>query len=190
MLGYDKSVTPPPYDPAGAKALLAKSGNANLSLTLNAYNATSTIPDVNKLTETVASLWKEIGVTATLNMADSGTILPAWRAKQLHGAGIIGGPVYFYYEPSRLTLSFFSSLAPYTTVTDPTLDALSDKINQTVDKAERTKLGKQLSDLLSQQLWGEGLVTVSSLALFGPNVANWTTIKGCPYANVSWLRST
>jgi ABC-type transport system substrate-binding protein len=189
MLGYDPDAKPLPYDPDGAKDLLAKSGNASLSLTLNSYNATSTIPDVQKLAETVASLWKAIGVEATLNLADSGTILPAWRAKQLHGAGIIGGPVYFYYEPSRLTLSFFSTIAAYTTVSDPELDALADQINQETDKDKRTELGRQLSTLLTDKLWGSGLVVVSSLAVTGGNVASWTTIKGCPYASVAWLRA-
>ena len=87
MLGYDPDAKPLPYDPEGAKDLLAKSGTGSLSLTLNSYNATSTIPDVQKLAETVASLWQAIGVNVTMNLADSGTILPAWRAKQLHGAG-------------------------------------------------------------------------------------------------------
>ena len=158
-------------------------------MTLNSYNATSTIPDVAKLAETVASLWQQIGVTATLNLADSGTILPAWRAKQLHGMGIIGGPVYFYYEPARLTLSFFSTIAAYTTVSDPELDALAEQINQEVDRPSATELGRQLSDLLTEQLWGSGLVTISSLAITGQNVASWTTIKGCPYASVAWLRA-
>jgi ABC-type transport system substrate-binding protein len=189
MLGYDDSAEPLPYDPDEAKALLEKAGAADLSITLNSYNATSTIPDVAKLAETVASLWEQIGVKTTLNLADSGTILPAWRAKQLHGMGIIGGPVYFYYEPSRLTLSFFSSLAAYTTVSDPELDALAEQINQTVDKDERTELGRQLSEMLTSELWGSGLVTVSSLAITGTNVDSWTLIKGCPYASVAWLRA-
>ena len=189
MLGYDPDAKPLPYDPDGAKDLLAKSGNGSLSLTLNSYNATSTIPDVQKLAETVASLWQAIGINVTMNLADSGTILPAWRAKQLHGAGIIGGPVYFYYKPARLTLSFFSTIAAYTTVSDPELDALSDAINQETDKDKRTELGAQLSTLLTEKMWGNGLVVVSSLAVTGKNVASWTTMKGCPYATVDWLRA-
>ena len=65
MLGYDDSVEPLPYDPDGAKDMLEQAGAAGLSLTLNSYNVTSTIPDVAKLAETVASLWGQIGVNAT-----------------------------------------------------------------------------------------------------------------------------
>ena len=90
--------------------------------------------------------------------------------------------MYFYYEPSRLTLSFFSTIAAYTTVSDPELDALADAINQETDKDKRTELGAQLTTLLTDKLWGSGLVVVSSLAVTGENVASWTTIKGCPYA--------
>ena len=38
-------------------------------------------------------------------------------------------------------------------------------------------------------MWGNGLVVVSSLAVTGKNVASWTTMKGCPYATVDWLRA-
>jgi peptide/nickel transport system substrate-binding protein len=189
MLGYDDSAEPLPYDPDAARELLATAGFPDLSVTLNSYNATSTIPDIAKLAETVGSLWDQIGVTTTLNLADAGTILPAWRAKQLHGMGLIGGPVYFYYEPSRLTLSFFSTLAAYTTVSDPDLDALAAEINQEVDQDKREALGRQLSDLLTEQMWGSGMVTISSLAITNENIASWTTIKGCPYVSVAWLRA-
>ena len=97
--------------------------------------------------------------------------------------------MYFYYEPSRLTSSFFSTIAAYTTVSDPELDALTLEIGQEVDTDKRTELGAQLSDLLNEQLWGMPLVLVSSLAITGQNVADWTLIKGCPYASVAWLRA-
>jgi peptide/nickel transport system substrate-binding protein len=189
MLGYADAAEPVPYDPDQAKQLLEQAGAAGMSVTLNSYNATSTVPEIAKLAETVKTLWDQIGVRTTLNLADGGTILPAWRAKQLHGAGLIGAPVYFYYEPSRLTLSFFSTIAAYTTVSDPQLDALSDQINQAVDKDKRTQLGHDLSDMLNEQMWGVPLVSISSLCVTGPNVASWTLLKGCPYANVSWLQA-
>ncbi|MCU1501637.1 MAG: extracellular solute-binding protein family 5 [Ilumatobacteraceae bacterium] len=188
MMGFDPSVKALPYDPEGAKKMLAAAGAAGMSLTLNSYNATPSIPDVAKLAETIASLWNAIGIKTTLNVADSGTILPAWRSKQLKGAGLLAGPVYFYVEPSRLTSSFFSSKAAYSTVSNAELDALVDQINQETDKAKRTALGKQLSDLLSAQLWGLPIITVSSLAVTGPNVASYTTMAGCPYAGpLYWL---
>jgi peptide/nickel transport system substrate-binding protein len=190
MLGYVEGREPLPYDPDGAKDLLSKAGAAGLKVTLNSYNATPSVPDIQKLAETIGSLWKQIGVETELNLADAGTILPAWRAHQLKGTGLIAGPVYFYYEPARLTLSFFSSIAAYTTIDDADLDALSDQINQETDKDKRTALGKQLDEMLNDQLWGLPVLLVSSLAITGKNVASYKTIKGCPYAGpLYWLQA-
>lgn len=189
MLGYDPDVEAVPYDPEGAQALLEEAGHGGMTVTLNSYNATSSIPDIEKLAETIATLWRQVGVETELNLADAGTILPAWRSRQLHGAGLLAGPVYFYQEPARLTSSFFSTDASYSTVSDPDLDALAAEINETTDVAGREELGRQLSDLLNEQLWGLPVLTVSSLSVTGPNVASWTTITGCPYVSVAWLRA-
>jgi peptide/nickel transport system substrate-binding protein len=190
MLGFDPSVKALPYDPDQAKSMLAQAGAGDLAFTLNSYNANPSVPAIDKLAETMASLWKEIGVDVTLNLADAGTILPAWRAKQLKGAGLINGPVYFYYEPSRLALSFFSTIAAYSTVSDAACDDLVAQINSETDKDKRTALGRQFADLLNKQLWGLPVVLISSLAITGPNVASFETIKGCPYAGpLYWLRA-
>jgi peptide/nickel transport system substrate-binding protein len=190
MLGYDDTVKPLPYDPQRAKQMLAAAGASNMTLTLNSYNSTASIPTVDKLATTIASFWNQIGIKTTLNIADTATILTAWRGRQLKSTGLIAGPTYFYVEPSRLTLSFFSTKAPYTTVSDPALDALSDQINQETDVDKRTVLGRQLSAMLNTQLWGLPTILVSSLAVTGPNVASYQTLAGCPYAGpLYWLQA-
>jgi ABC-type transport system substrate-binding protein len=161
-----------------------------MSVTLNSYSATSSIPDVDKLATTIASFWNQIGIKTTLAITDAGTYLPAWRARQLKSTGLIAGPTYYYVEPSRMTASFFSTAAPYAATSDPTLDALATQINQATDLTKRTALGRQLSDLLSTQLWGMPMITVSSLAVTGPNVDSWTQMAGCPYCGpLYWLRA-
>jgi peptide/nickel transport system substrate-binding protein len=191
MLGFDPSVKALPYDPDKAKQMLAAAGASDLSLTLNSYSATPSIPTIDKLAETLVSLWKVVGVNVTLNMADAGTILPAWRAKQLKGLGLIVGPVYFYYEPSRLALSFFASIAAYPTVIgDTKMDDIVAQINSETDKDKRTALGRQYADLLNTELYGLPLLTASSLQVTGPNVASFETMKGCPYAGpLYWLQA-
>ena len=42
--------------------MLADAGHAGLSLTLSTYAATSTMPDIQKLTETIGAFWAAIGV--------------------------------------------------------------------------------------------------------------------------------
>ncbi|MFV0523131.1 MAG: ABC transporter substrate-binding protein [Acidimicrobiales bacterium] len=184
MPGYDPNKEPVPYDPEGAKALLAEAGYPDgFSITLNTYAQTSTLPDIQKLAETVVAFWSQVGVTATLNIADSATILPEWRNKQLEGAGMIAGPSNFYVEPSRLTSSFFSSAASYSTVVDDQpLEDLVAAINAETDAPAREELGRELADYLDEQLFGLPLVVVSSLVAVGPNIAEFAQVRANPYA--------
>lgn len=183
MPGYNADTKAVAYDPEGAKKLLAEAGKPSFDITLNTYSATATVPDIQKLAETIIAFWGQVGVKATLNVADSATILPQWRNKQLKGAGMIAGPTNFYVEPSRLTSSFFSSKASYSTVVgDAKLETLVDQINVEVDAAKRQALGRELADYLDEQLFGLPIVLVSSLVATGPNVAEFGQIAANPYA--------
>ncbi len=104
--GFNPDAKTVPFDPEGAKALLAEAGAANLELQLSSYT-TTTVPDMPKLAETIAQYWAQIGVKATLNNMETATYLPQWRNKQLKGAAMIAGPTYFYVEPTRLSVNSF-----------------------------------------------------------------------------------
>jgi peptide/nickel transport system substrate-binding protein len=185
-LGYDDSLEADEYDPDAAKELLAEAGHSSFELTLNSYSSTSTIPDFSKLAETVAGYWSQIGVRTTLNIADPNTILPAWRARQLRGAGLIAGPVAYYDEPSRFGNSFFTSDASYTTLNDPEMDALLQEIEAAVDIDEREALGGRFAELLHTESYALPLILVSSLVAAGPKVASFDQLAANPNAGPLW----
>jgi ABC-type transport system substrate-binding protein len=185
-MGYDDSQPPFEYDPEGAQALLEEAGATDLTLTLNSYSATSTVPHFSRLAETIAGYWNQIGVETTLNVADANTILPAWRARQLRGTGLIAGPVSYYDEPSRFGSSFFASDASYTTLTNAEMDALLDEIDAAVDVEQRTELGGEFSRLLHEQVYALPIVRVSSLVAVNDNVAEFEFLPGNPYFGPFW----
>ena len=182
--GFNPDTKAVPYDANGAKQLLAQANASNLELQLSTYAATSTLPDIQKLTETIAAFWSQIGVKATLNVADSATYLPQFRNKQLKGACMIAGPTAFYVEPQRLSAtSFFWTKAPYTTIVgDQKLDDLVAQENAELDATKRAALGRQQADYLDQQLYGLPMILVSSLVATGPNVKELGVITQNPYA--------
>lgn len=185
-LGYDDSFEGYEFDPEAAQALLEEAGATDLQLTLNSYATTSTIPHFSRLAETIAGYWNQIGVETTLNVADANTILPAWRARQLRGVGLIAGPVSYYDEPSRFGSSFFASDASYTTLVDAEMDALLDRIDSAVDIEEREQLGHEFGELLHEQLYALPIVRTSSLIALSPDVCRFEYIPGNPYFGPFW----
>jgi peptide/nickel transport system substrate-binding protein len=186
MLGVDESVEPVPYDPEEAQRLLDEAGASGITLTLNSYNSTPSIPDVVKLAETIAAFWKAVGVNVELNVADSATILPEWRAHNLRGTGLLAGPAQFYDEPARLLSSFFASDASYSTLNDPEVDALRDELAATVDIEDRAPRGAELQTTLDENLYGLPIILVSSLVAVGPDVASFQPMESNPYAGPIW----
>jgi len=188
--GFNPDTKAVPYDPDGAKKLLEDAGQSNLSLTLNTYAQTSTLPDIQKLAETIIAFWSQVGVKATLNVGDAGTILPQFQNKQLKGAAMIAGPTSFYVEPTRLLAqSFFWSKAPYTTIVgDAKLDGYVDALNNELDADKRADIGRQAADYLDEQLYGLPIILVSSLVATGPNISEFGFVKANPYAGpTSWI---
>jgi ABC-type transport system substrate-binding protein len=185
-LGYDDSLEAYDYDPDAAKELLAEAGHPSFELTLNSYSTTSTIPDFSKLAETIAGYWSQVGVRTTLNIADPNTILPAWRARQLKGAGLIAGPVAYYDEPSRFGNSFFTTDASYTTLSNPEVDALLQEIEAAVDVEDREALAHDFGELLHTQSYALPIILVSSLVAAGPNVAAFDQLAANPNAGPLW----
>lgn len=187
--GFNPDTKAVPYDPEGAKKLLAEAGVTNFELTLSSYT-TSTVPDMPKVAETIVPFWAAVGVKATLNNVEAATYLPQFRNKQLTGAAMLAGPTFFYIEPVRLSaVSFFWSKAPYSTVVgDATIDGIVDELNVETDFDKRAAIGRKMADYLDEQLFGLPIVLTSSLIAVGPNVAEFGFIKSNPYAGpTSWI---
>jgi peptide/nickel transport system substrate-binding protein len=185
-MGYDDSLELPDFDPDGAMALLEEAGASGIAITLNSYSTTSTVPHFSRLAETIAGYWNQVGLQTSLNVADANTVLPAWRARQLRGAGLIAGPVSYYDEPSRFGSSFFASDASYTTLTNAEMDDLLDRIDSAVDADERRELGGEFSRLLHEELYALPIVRVSSLVAVNDNIAEFDFLAGNPYFGPFW----
>jgi peptide/nickel transport system substrate-binding protein len=186
MLGYQETSETTAYDPDEAKRLLEEAGAGGVTLTLNSYNSTPSVPDVVKLAETIAAFWEAVGLNIEMNVADSATILPEWRAKNLRGTGLLAGPSQFYDEPSRLLSSFFASNASYPVLNNPDIDALRDEIAAAVQPEDREPLGSELQQTLDENQYALPIILVSSLVAVGPNVASFEPMASNPYAGPLW----
>ncbi|MFT3851446.1 MAG: ABC transporter substrate-binding protein [Ilumatobacteraceae bacterium] len=185
-LGYRSDLQPYPYDPEGAKKLLADSGNSKLSVTLHSYSATTAIPEVQKLDEAIVGYWQQIGIDATLDISDAATYLPKYRNKQIpSGLGMLGFPSFGALEPNYYA-TFYVPTGYYPSLDDQSVTDLLGKIATTVDTDQRRELGEQLSTYMHDQLPALPIVSPSTLFGVGKKIAEFKPMSSNPYAGPFW----
>ena len=139
---------PYPYDPAKAKALLAEAGYSN-GLTLNLW--ISNFQDRVNGATVVQSMLAQVGIKVNIQVFEAGVfdgkvktneqdlIISTWGMQTNRDAG-------------QFWLSLFHSASVgstnWTVLRDPEVDAGIDKVNATVDAAERKALFQKIWDRL------------------------------------------
>jgi peptide/nickel transport system substrate-binding protein len=184
MLGNDTSLKPYPYDPEGAKKLLAEAGQSNMAITIQVFNASGIIPEVQKLASVIASYWKQIGVNADVKVTESGAYLAAYGKHELRGVSIFGQGGTNYEPYSYNTL--YSSKGIYSSLRDPVADDIFARAATTMDQSKREAVGKELSDYFYNQVPTMPVVLIPTYYAVGPKVADFKTKKGQPVAGPYW----
>ncbi|WP_166741610.1 ABC transporter substrate-binding protein [Cumulibacter soli] len=184
--GYDPDAEPVPYDPEQAKKLLEEAGYPDgFEIDFTTYSQTTVVPDVQKLVEAVAGYWEQIGIKVNINVLDAATYLPAVRSHSYDGAIVLGAPSLLYTDPAQYW-TWFESDGAYSTVSDPELDKVFAELNQQVDPDKILPIATEIRETVDAQHYGLPMVNVDTVHAVGPNVAQWTTLKGNPYAGPFW----
>jgi len=138
--GCDYSLPLPPYDPAGAKKLLAAAGypdGFNIEITSFAGLPTD-------IAEAVAGQWHAIGVRATIDPL----AVISYRKKQQEGriqVMVAAWPAGNIPDVSATVDSFFAA-GPADYSGDPTLHDLAKQSDAAMDPATRQAIGRKLFD--------------------------------------------
>jgi peptide/nickel transport system substrate-binding protein len=181
--GYDSSVAPYHYDPAKAKQLLAEAGASNLSFTFHTYNASNGVPQVPSLVQAILGYWKAIGVNVTLDELDPATYIPSVLAHKYGGVEMLGAPAALLNDPYQLQV-FYASSGAYSSVKDPTLDALLDRVRASTNPATRASNAKQMAVYLYNQLYGFPVLNTDAIFGYGPKIAKFTPLAGDPFTSL------
>lgn len=148
--GNDGSVQPV-YDPENAKALLAEAGYADgLDVTFDSF--TGSIVDHTQVAEAVAGMLSEVGINATLNIAEQAVFGPLRLANDTNAIyNYSFGDAYFDQGVNLKT--FVSGAQGYYYSGDEEINALIDQALASFDDTERAALYSQII----QQIYEKGI---------------------------------
>jgi peptide/nickel transport system substrate-binding protein len=142
---YAPDVTPPAFDPARAKALLAEAGYPN-GLTITLHSSNDRYLNDAKIVQTVGQMWSRIGIKTTVEPSPWANFV-GHASKQDYSAFLLGwgSSTGESSNPLRSLVATFDASKGRGAVnrarySNPALDALIDKALVTVDDGAREKI--------------------------------------------------
>lgn len=173
---YTPDIATPAHDPARARALLAEAGFPNgFQLVLSAYGDR---PDFRTNAQIVAQMWTRVGVRTTVETAPASVYLGRGAKHEymmpFFSWGVSTGEVSYvlnniYRSKDREVSSGSANWGGYS---NPTLDALLDRANATMDDAAREKLLIDAQKIVAEDVAG---ITLYRLMNY------WVTRAGVVY---------
>lgn len=164
--GHDPELKPLPYDPAGAKKLLADAGvKAGTSLQIDVRGADSTM---NEVVQVIASYLQQVGLNATIKPYETNVLVNDIIPQGKTGAMFQqkwGGWTFDFDNTAYAMYHSGEKWNPYEK--DETLDKLLESQRPLTDRAEREKILREVGQYVADKALE--LPLYNSNAIFGIN---------------------
>ncbi len=149
--GFKDSFVPYPYDPEEAKRLLTEAGYPDGFKMEVKFGASSVIPEVGDLTETVANYWQAVGIQIdSVDQTDN-----LWGQMKEYGLDVGAAMMPFGRVSHELQVALNLKIPEHIdqnftshTFDHPDLDRLVREFAVTIDKTERIRQMEALGDYL------------------------------------------
>ncbi|PWK69001.1 peptide/nickel transport system substrate-binding protein [Aminobacter sp. AP02] len=164
--GYDPEMKPLPYDPEGAKALLAEAGvkpGATVQIDIRGNDAT-----MNEVAQVIASYLQMVGITATIKPYETNVLLNDIIPQGKTGAMFQqkwGGWTFDYDNTAYSMYHSGEKWNPYDS--DPEMDKLLESQRPLTDRAERERILKDIAKYAADRALE--LPLYNSNAIYGIN---------------------
>jgi peptide/nickel transport system substrate-binding protein len=152
--GYDGDAPRFAYDPEKARTLLAEAGYAHgLQLHLHTYGGS--IMSQPRVTEAIRGYLGQVGIrTDNHYFEDVNTFASYQQAGKLNDLVLGSWGSYSIFDADMLLHPLFHRSEPFTSCTDPDLEALLDKARSSLDQNVRTEALLQAQrTIMSQAYW-------------------------------------
>ncbi|WP_172125800.1 MULTISPECIES: ABC transporter substrate-binding protein [unclassified Devosia] len=170
--GNDPDLEPIPFDPEGAKALLAEAGvepGATVQIDVRGNDAT-----FNEVAQAVAAYLSAVGITATIQPYETNVLLndiiPAGRTGAMWQQSW-GAWTFDYDNTAYLMYHEGEKWNPYGN--DPELDALLESQRSMTNVAERETVLKQIAKYVADQALEMPLYNVNQIYAVSDRVGNF-----------------
>jgi peptide/nickel transport system substrate-binding protein len=186
---WDESVEGYAYDPARARALLARSSVPDgFETTLRVVG---TDQPSNQIAQIVQQAWKEIGVDVQIARLDDATLQTAWAEGKhditLHTPGSFATDVPVEDEFALLLFDSPATNNLFTFVRDPTSQRLTREATTTLDEAERTRLFSELQRASLEALPVIPLTYTPNRAAVGRDVDGFNYLMAGSYWRLEYV---
>ncbi|MBM7324696.1 hypothetical protein JS562_16520 [Agrobacterium sp. S2] len=146
-LGYNPDIRARPYDPEKAKRLL-KEANFDFKTPIAIMTqAGKYVSDVD-ICNAIAGMLLEVGITANINVVESGVYLKQWAVKEM-------GPIYMVGWYSQGDADFatvwYTDGGKRTTWTNPEYERLFKEARSTLDESARRKIYARMMQILHDE---------------------------------------
>jgi dipeptide transport system substrate-binding protein len=193
LWGHDDHVQPPKYDPAAARALLAKAGYPDgFSTQIWAIPvARAYMPDGRRAAEMIQADWAKIGVKAEIVSYEWGEYLRRIRSGEAP-VGMLGG-TWDYPDPSQLLYGYFACPdgkprpGDWSHWCNAEYTELVSKANVISDQAQRAKLYIEAQDVFAQQVPAVLFASTDAFSAERISVVGFKVqqMGGTPFAGIS-----
>jgi len=155
QFGYDPALKVYPYDPEGAKKLLAEAGYPN-GFTIDMNQVTSRVMKSREIVAVMIDMFKKVGVTINLHYHDQEAAYTSLlRARKLSGIAGFNWGSYGIMDAEGILwdVATTNGNVTYSTLSDQDVDKWLLEARSTIDKAKRKdlffKVQRRMYDLAS-----------------------------------------
>ena len=188
-LGYSPELDPFPFDQAKAEALLVEAGfpggEGVPKITIHTWKA-GDVPFMPEVGEVIASMWRNVGIDAEVQVGDATSVRVRWQGRELDGGYLLRPNEARFDGISLATGGYADTENKVRRAEDPVLRDLVLQTIAVTDPAERDQAVNEMWKALREEGYETSLGYVNAPWGVAERIAEWRPWSLAPYETALW----